>query len=759
MSRRLAPTGGPASIQLEASGRQGTELHIHHGGLGAGPQPGGPSPAPEGRPLDTRALILQRQAWLGGRGYAPARWLGAAVFAAAVIAVVVSIATGSAQAFARYGVGFLWSGTYSPATGQYGAGILLVGTIVTTGVAIVIAAPVGLGAAVALSELVPKKVAAAASTVVELLAAVPSIVVGLWALLVLVPLFRADVEPFLHSIPALGRLFGGAQVNPGHPGREYFYGPSIILASTVLAVMILPTLVSLSRTAFRAVPVADREAALALGATRWQVVRKVIWPAARPGVAAAATLAIGRALGEAIAVALVIGNLPVLPHSLALEGMTLGSAIVNQFAEAQPGLGTSSVIALGFVLFLLTVAVNIGGQALRRGGRSSPRYAVATLPAGGAVLEAGATGAATAGTPTAGPAPASAPTAGAATAGTPTAGAATVGAATVATLPGELPVPPASLGRAAQPASLVPATLTGAALSLAAPSPSALSLAAPSPARRSPSGRPSSLSRRLVIGGVAASLCVLCLLAAVAPLVALVAYTVGRAAPALSFGLLTHPVAPAFVPGGGISTAIGGSARVVGLALVMAAPVGLLAALYLYERSGRLAGLLRFSADVLSGVPSIVIGIFAYEAVVRPMHHASIIAAGIALAVLMLPIMVRADEEAIRSVPVDLQEAGAALGAPRWRVVRSVVLRGSLPGLVAGNLLALARAIGETAPLLFTLASPSFAMTLLIYIDGNQPYASEQQLAWAAAFVLLAAVLVLSSLARLVAWSLTRRAR
>ena len=216
-------------------------------------------------------------------------------------------------------------------TGQYGAGLLVVGTVVTTGVAIIIAAPIGLGAAVALSELVPPKVAGVASTLVELLAAVPSIVVGLWALLVLSPLFARDVEPFLHSVPVLGGLlFGGQDL-----------GPSIILAAVVLAVMTLPTLVSLSRTALRAVPVADREAAMALGATRWQVVRKVVWPAARPGVAAATTLAVGRALGEAIAVAMVIGNSPSWPHSLAAPGATLGSSIVNQFSEAQPGLGTA----------------------------------------------------------------------------------------------------------------------------------------------------------------------------------------------------------------------------------------------------------------------------------------------------------------------------------------------------------------------------------------------------------------------------------
>ena len=144
-----------------------------------------------------------------GRGYRPARWLGAAVFGAVVVGVAVSIATGSAQAFAHDGIGFVWSGTWSPSTDQYAAGILVVGTVVTTGVAIVIAAPIGLGAAIALSEFVPRKVAGAASAVIELLAAVPSIVVGLWALVVLSPLFARDVEPFLRSVPVLGALFGG----------------------------------------------------------------------------------------------------------------------------------------------------------------------------------------------------------------------------------------------------------------------------------------------------------------------------------------------------------------------------------------------------------------------------------------------------------------------------------------------------------------------------------------------------------------------
>jgi phosphate transport system permease protein len=614
---------------------------------------------------------LSRQGRRRGRAYRPAYIIGGTLFAAVVIAVVVSIATGSAQAFAHYGLGLVWSGTWSPATGQYGAGILVVGTALTTGVAMLLAAPIGLGAAIALSELVPRKVAGAASTFIELLAAVPSIVVGLWALLVLSPMFADHVEPFLRSLPVLGVAFTGPA-----------YGPSILLAAVVLAVMTLPTVVALSRTALRGVPVEDREAAMALGATRWQVVRKVVLPAARPGIGAAVTLALGRAMGEAIAVALVIGNRPALPHSLIEPGATLGSAIVNQFAEAQPGLGTSSVIALAAVLLVLTVIVNVVGQIFRRAGTASGRSS--NLPAG-------APG---------GPA-----------------------------LPLEVAPAGGSTTRPGTPAVTASATAKA------------------------------SLPRRLAGGMVAEIVCVVALIAAIAPLVALGWYTVTRALPALSFGFLVHPVVPFGVPGGGISTAIAGTVRTVGLALLIAAPAGLLTALFLFERAGRVAGALRFSADVLSGVPSIIIGIFAFEVVVRPMHHPSTLAASFALAVLMLPIMVRASEEAIRSVAVDLQEAGAALGAPRSRVVRSVVLRGSLPGLISGNLLALARVTGETAPLLFTLAAPTLAMSLLIYTDGTEPFPSVQQEAWATAFVLLAAVLALSALARSTAWFLTRRAR
>jgi phosphate transport system permease protein len=308
-----------------------------------------------------RQALLRTRTLTGERTYIALRWAGAVLFGAVVVALLVSIAADSREGLMHTGVGFLWSGTWNPAAGEYGAGILVVGTLLTTAVAMVIVVPIGLGTAAFLSELAPRWLAAPLSTLIGLLAAVPSIVVGLWGLIVLTPVFANQVEPFLASMPVLGWLFRGEA-----------YGPSILLASVVLAVMTLPTMVALSRTALAGVPGADREAALALGATRWQAVRKVVIPAAKSGIQAAVTLAVGRAMGESIAVAMVIGNRPALPASLTAPGATLGSAIVNQFAEASPGVGTSSVIALGAVLLLLTVAVNAGGQALMRRGHRSP---------------------------------------------------------------------------------------------------------------------------------------------------------------------------------------------------------------------------------------------------------------------------------------------------------------------------------------------------------------------------------------------------
>jgi phosphate transport system permease protein len=281
------------------------------------------------------------------------------------------------------------------------------------------------------------------------------------------------------------------------------------------------------------------------------------------------------------------------------------------------------------------------------------------------------------------------------------------------------------------------------------------------------------LRRRRLHGNVTRAACLVALVIALIPVIALLGYTISRGIKGVSLAFFTQLPAPPDVPGippGGISNAIVGSVIIVGLAAVMAVPVGLAVALFLIERRGRLAASARFVADVMTGIPSIAIGAFAYALIVVPSHSYSGLSASFALAVLMLPIVIRANEVAMGTVPDDLKDAGLALGVRRSRVVRSVVLRGALPGIVTGNLLAVARAVGETAPLLFTALGgtllmatdplhPMAAMPLAILNDGTQPQSSVQTTAWATALVLLAFILVLSIVGRSVASYLTRHAR
>jgi phosphate transport system permease protein len=276
------------------------------------------------------------------------------------------------------------------------------------------------------------------------------------------------------------------------------------------------------------------------------------------------------------------------------------------------------------------------------------------------------------------------------------------------------------------------------------------------------------LTRRRIMGRLATSLCIAALCVSLVPLVALVVYVISRGAPAISGGFLVHTPTPPGIPGNGIGNAIAGTLIIVGVAMATAVPVGLAAALFVVERPGRLSAGLRFGADVLTGTPSIAIGVFAY-AVIALNFGFSAMAGSFALAVLMLPIMLRANEEAMFTVPDELWEAGLALGSRRARVVRSVVLRTALPGIVTGNLLAMARAIGETAPLLFTIfgsqffafrpTSPMAAMPLTIYSNATQPYPVAQRTAWGTALVLMVLVIFVSVAARAVAARLNRKTK
>jgi phosphate transport system permease protein len=279
-----------------------------------------------------------------------------------------------------------------------------------------------------------------------------------------------------------------------------------------------------------------------------------------------------------------------------------------------------------------------------------------------------------------------------------------------------------------------------------------------------------SLRRRHKAGRAMRVVCMAAFLVTVAPLALLIGYVAYRGIGAWSLNFFTRLPTPEGIPGGGIANALVGTAIIDGLALAMAVPVGLLVALFLVERTGKVATALRFGADILVGLPTILIGLFVFSIIVAPLKHFSAIAASVALGVIMLPIMVRASEEALRTVPEDLWDAGMALGARQSRVVRSVVVRTALPGLVTGNLLALSRAVGETAPLLFTVSVFSYTMNTspfqpmnslpyVIFLDAQSAFRDLQQQAWGAALVLLVVVLALAIVGRLVSGRLNRRAR
>lgn len=249
--------------------------------------------------------------------------------------------------------------------------------------------------------------------------------------------------------------------------------------------------------------------------------------------------------------------------------------------------------------------------------------------------------------------------------------------------------------------------------------------------------------------------------AAGAVLVIIVAYVLKLGAPALSWDFFTHLPTPVGVPGGGVGNAIVGSAFIVGLASAFSVPIGVLAGIYLalYGR-GRLAYTVRFVADVLTGVPSIAIGVFAYALIVRPTHSFSALSASIALAIIMLPIIVRTTEESMRLVPGMIREGALALGLPEWKATMMVTVPVAMPGIITGGLLAVARVAGESAPLLFTafgtnlwgtqLLKPISALPLVVFTYAGQPYKELNQIAWGCAFVLIVAVLGLNVLARVV---------
>jgi len=247
----------------------------------------------------------------------------------------------------KFGWPFLWGTIWDPVAEQFGALPFLYGTLVTSALALLIAVPVGLGVAIFLSELAPRWLSDPVTFLVELLAAIPSVIYGLVGIFVLVPWVRNVLEPVLSSTFGFLPLFKGAP-----------YGVGMLTAGLVLATMVVPFIVSVSREILMAVPRSQREAILSLGATQWEMVRMAVLPYARSGIMGSVFLALARALGETMAVTMVIGNRPEIRLSLFEPGYTMAAVIANEFTEATSDLYVQTLIEIGLVLFAVTILVN-----------------------------------------------------------------------------------------------------------------------------------------------------------------------------------------------------------------------------------------------------------------------------------------------------------------------------------------------------------------------------------------------------------------
>ncbi len=269
---------------------------------------------------------------------------------AVLIAILIALLHGGWLALKTFGFGFLTSTAWNPVTKQFGALVTIYGTLVTSAIAMLIGVPVSFGIAIFLTELCPRWLKRPLSTAIEMLAAIPSIIYGMWGLFVLAPLLSESVQPWvtdhLGSWPLVGHLFQGPPMGIG-----------MFTAGLILGIMVIPFIASVTRDVFETVPHVLKESAFALGTTTWEVIWNVVLPYSKSGVVGAVMLGLGRALGETMAVTFVIGNAHQISASLFMPGNTISSILANEFTEAIGNTYTSSLIALGLILFLITFIV------------------------------------------------------------------------------------------------------------------------------------------------------------------------------------------------------------------------------------------------------------------------------------------------------------------------------------------------------------------------------------------------------------------
>jgi len=563
-----------------------------------------------------------------------------------VAGLVVTLTIQSWPFWKSVGLSALSGTDWNAGRGQFGVWSLVYGTLVTSAIAMLIAVPLGVGTAAFLSEIASGSLRRIGSFLVELLAAIPSVVYGFWGLLFLTPIVRA--------------FFAWL-------GEPYKSGSGLVAAGLILAIMIVPYVTAISFDVCRAVPRSQREGALALGATRWQMIWSVVLPYARPGIVAACFLALGRALGETMAVTMLIGNVAKIEVSLFGLGDSIASKIANELNEASGDLHRSALVGMGLLLFVVTGAVNIIARLLIARMTSRRTRGAASRSIFGRRKSHHVTN-------------------------------------------GEPPTP-------------APAT--------------------------------TSSNRANLINNIMTIALIFCLLVTLLPLFLILGFIAVRGAVALDWNFFTQLPAPPGETGGGLAHSMGGSALLVTLATVGAVPVGIAAAIYLAEyKMQRLAPFVRFLGELLGGVPSIIMGIFAYAVLVGPQRAFSAWAGAFALGVMMIPIVMRATEESLRLVPSALRNASYALGATHWQTVLRVTVPAALPAIITGVFLAIARIAGETAPLLLTAYGSNFwprgpsdrtpFLAKYIFDYSRSGYPDWERQAWAGALVLLAVVMFLN---------------
>lgn len=270
-----------------------------------------------------------------------------------LVAIVAELVVSAWPSIHKFGFSFIWTSTWDPVGETYGAAPMIFGTLVSSLLALIIAIPLSLGVAIFLTEFAPLWIRQPIAFLVELLAAIPSVVYGLWGIYVLIPMLRNYAAPPIRAVLGWTPLFNGV-----------FYGNSMLAGGIILAIMIVPYIAAISREVLLAVPATQREAALGLGATRWEAVWGAVLPYGRAGIIGAVMLGLGRALGETMAVTMVIGNRHDIALSLFQPGYTMAAAIANEFTEATTTMYSSALFEVGLVLFVITVGVNAFARLL-----------------------------------------------------------------------------------------------------------------------------------------------------------------------------------------------------------------------------------------------------------------------------------------------------------------------------------------------------------------------------------------------------------